>query len=279
MRNLGIMADNSEATKALQLLLIPVMRFCLRHRIGLMEIVAAVKRALVATAREEILKESPKVNASRLSVVTGIHRNEIPRLLGTDADNDSPAPSLAERVLGTWVSDRRFSDRNGGGLPLHYRGEQCEFHKLVRSVSKNINPATVLFELTRNGRVEKRGDYAIPVRSVSQFGEGFARGFVLASRDVEVVVKAVEENVLQRDSAQHMHFHTYYDNIYAKDLPVLRQWLIEKGREFHRELRSHLSSFDKDTNVAIDDGAPAGVKISVLSVSLAEIPPGSKERE
>lgn len=259
--------------RALQLLLLPTARFCLRHHLSLTDVNEAFKRALLTAAREEIARSNAKVNASRLSVMTGIHRNEIVRISTENEFAGAETQSIAERVLGRWVSDKRFSRGDGTGRPLSYQGSDSEFYALVRGLSKNVNPAAVLFELIRSGRVEKHGDTLKPLRAVTQFGDDMARGFELVSRDIETLLSAVEENLRDREQVGNMHFHTVYDNVYVKDLPKLRKWIIDQGREFHRQLRAYIATFDKDVNPDIRDDARAGAKVSIVAVSHIQEPP------
>src|SRR5690606_27575949 len=95
-----------------------------------------------------------KRNISRISLMSGVHRRDVARIqeygLQLYYEQD-----VVPKVLGMWQSSPRFSTAMNQARPLSFEGEKAEFADLVQSVSKDINPSTVLFELDRVGAIEK----------------------------------------------------------------------------------------------------------------------------
>ena len=53
-------------------------------------------------------------------------------------------------------------------------------------------------------------------------------------------------------------------------MPIIRQWLLEKGLEFHKMARDFMSQFDQDMNPV--PGDPGGGRVCLGSFSLSTLP-------
>lgn len=264
-------------THALELLLRPIIRFCLKHSLQIQDLLNAAKRVFVDLADQEIRQHTKKVNVSRLSVVTGLYREEVRRIYIEGAAIETRPSSLLGRVVGQWEQDRRFRNKEGEPRVLSCDGEGSEFYNLVRLVSKNINPATVLFELERNGAVERTARGLKFKRPTFAASENKLTGYELLSRDLESLVRAVEENL--EGQKVNLHIRTEFDNLYVRNLPQIREWLVLHGKRFHKEVRDYLSQFDKDINPDADPNEPAQTKVMLSTFSLAMDSMGKKLEE
>ncbi len=264
--------------RLLQSLLAPAIRLCLRRSIMFYDFVEIAKRAFVELAEEELQRNQTKVNASRVNLLTGIYRHDIARIART---REAPLPqrqSLLATVIGQWEQSAKFKTKRGQPRVLTYGSEDSEFHKLVRSVSSNINPATVLLELERNGAVQKGPHGVKLMRAEQQVAASEDQLRELLSRDVTDLVTAVEDNIQTPDGVLgNLHLRTEYDNIYVKDLPAIRTWLHEQGRDFHRRIRQFLSGFDKDVSPDLNPNQQAGGRVSVTAFSVSHPPPWEAE--
>ena len=76
-----------------------------------------------------------------------------------DGEKKEKIPVMISRVVAQWENDRRFLTQAGKPRVLSCDEDDSEFSELVRLVSKDLHPGTVLFELERSGIVErsKRG--------------------------------------------------------------------------------------------------------------------------
>lgn len=242
----------------------PILRFCLRNSIRAREILEAVRGALIELSLEELEKKGEKATLSRISVMTGLNRRDVTRILrqGVKIDNQS---NLVTRVLGQWEQDLRFASPAHKPKVLSYKGDKSEFKKLVKSISKDINPATMLYELKRMGAVEESKEGIRLVKSVNYFQQSPEKGLGLLSRDMNTFVEAVEENLFQTQETRNLHLRTEYDNIFKSDLPVIRKWLFETGAHFHKQARDFLSQFDKDINPTPDKDGGAKVVLGAFS--------------
>ena len=102
------------------------------------------------------------------------------------------------------------------------------------------------------------------------------RGFDLAARDIDDLLRAVEGNLLDAPEMPHLHIKTHYDNIVPEALPKIQEWFLTKGKELHEEARKFLSKFDKDLNPKLSQ-KPGGARVALGTFSLTET--GKEETE
>jgi len=250
-------------TFTLRMLLLPVVRFCLRRAIKFQEFSAIARSVFIEAALRE-LEKSP-ASTSRLSVITGLTRREVDRLV-KHAPHDEPGSNLIIKTIGQWNGDRRFTDKQGTPKPLNFDGIDSQFAKLVGQVSTDLNHHTVLFELERLGFVERAGGLAQLVVPAYISRENAREGAAMLSSDVSDLLRAVELNLFEDETVPHLHARTEYDNIAPEKLPEIKKWLLEFGRKIHADVRKYLARYDMDINPALRSTKPgARVKLGTFS--------------
>ncbi len=255
----------------LRLLIKPLMRLCMRHNIKIQEIVESCKLELLAAAKESIEKEGRELTVSRLSIMTGLQRKDILRL------NDSKAvpagQSLVSKVLGLWVSSRRYKDSESRPRKLEHE----EFYLLVSQISTDLNPRTVLDELIRIGAVQIKGEKIEVIRTSYVPKENTEAGFKITAHDVEDLINAADENLNGKTApdSPHHHLRTEYDRIKTSAIPEIKRWLLLQGKEFHLKAREYLSQFDQDIN---PDASPtdSSSRVSITSFAFSDSEGGRK---
>lgn len=247
----------------------PLIRFCLRNSIALAEVLEATKVVFAEVAAAQIEKGGSKVTVSRIAVMTGMTRREVNRIYkeGRIADE---SPSLAGRVLVQWEHDPGFATKQGKPRVLTFKGADSEFSKLVETVSKDVNAATLLYELERLGAVEKVRGGVKMVQNIQFHTKRPEKGINLLFRDIESLSAAAEENVLDTQDIRNLHLRTEFDNILVKEIPRIRSWLLKQGQEFHKRARDFLSQYDKDLNQ--DATSAGGARVVLGAFSLTEEP-------
>lgn len=255
----------------LQLILRPIVRYCVRRAQSYQDFIGAAKVVFVQVAEEEILKTSKKVNVSRISAITGIYRDDVTRLYREKEVPSGEPLSVLARVLGQWEQDERFINKAGKPRVLTWEGKDSEFQGLVETVSKHLNPGTILFELIRAGSVEKTAKGLKRGRQLAASESDFRKGFELLAHDLNTLVLAVEDNILEERPVSNLHIRTEYDNIFYKDLPKIRKWLVQEGKKFHRKARNFLAKFDSDIHPV--PGERAGAQVVVTAYSLTSPDP------
>ncbi len=259
--------DDEIPIRCLKLLLLPVMSFCLRRSLKLQEIIEACKSSLVHAAERELERIGERNTINRISIMTGIHRADVQRLASDDQENVVKAPvNIINRLISQWQVDKRFITSNSKPRVLTFDGKDGEFAELLRSVSADPNPYTVLLELERIAAVE------ITTRGVRLLTKEYiinadvSQSFEHLSQDSDDLINAVEQNVFSTQTELNLHLRTEYDNIGSKALPGIRRWLLKEGSAFHNHIREYLSGFDRDTNKHLRDDSPA-IRVAVGSYS------------
>jgi hypothetical protein len=149
-------------------MLTPLARMLVAHGVTYPQFAQAMKDVFLDAARAELRTAGKPTTDSALSLLSGVHRKDVralahadgPRPAGDARAQPSRALSLAAEVFTRWANDRRFADASGrpAALPLHGAGSARSFDGLVRSISKDFHPRSVLNELVRLGVAEVAGD-------------------------------------------------------------------------------------------------------------------------
>lgn len=248
-------------------LLRPIVRFCIRRSIPVQFFIELGKTLYLEAAAVEMKSQGEKVNVSRLSVSTGLHRRDVVRLCREDAA-PRPTKSLTSRIIGQWEHDSRFTTKAGRPRVLSFEGENSEFRQLVSLVSSDVNPGTLLFELDRIKAVErtKKGLRLCASRHV--IVEDPKESFALLEQDAHDLICAVSENVFSSTETKHLHARTEFDNICPDDLAQIKRWVLKEGSAFHAKIRKYLARFDQDINPRL--AKTGGAKVTVGTFSICE---------
>ena len=251
--------------KALKVALKPLVRFALRGSLRFMELVELLKSVFLEVAAEELMRDGERVNVSRLAVMTGVHRKDATRLYRDGGDDRRPGDTLTN-VLGQWRQSSRYALRPGRPRVLSCEGADSEFAKLVKEVTSDVAPYTVLNELERRGMLERtaRGVKLVAASHVSSTRD-VTQGFSMLSQDVEDLLAAGCENITQPQTIRNLHLKTEFDNIPSSKAPEIREWLLDEGSKFHIRVEQYLAQFDRDIVPSRDKSTAARVAFASFS--------------
>lgn len=239
------LSGNFSSSRALQTVVRPVVRFCLRHSFRIQDLLEAVKVVFVEESKKELIQQGESPNISRVAVMSGLRRREVKALMLTP-ERETNTGNILTKIVGQWGSDSRFSLPNGRPRVLSVEGRESEFGALVRSVTNDLNPYTILSELERVQAVERTPTgIKLNVRAVSAKGNP-KEALGIYSRDSDDLLRAIEENVESSAIPGNHHIRTEYDCIPVEIIPTLREWLLVQGRALHELAREHLAKFDLD---------------------------------
>ncbi len=273
------MANQTPATDPLQAkrrllesLLTPVIAFCLRRGLAIYDFEHVAKRIFVRLAAAELQATVGKVNTSRVSVLTGLYRRDVDRILQEKPSDSDKRQTVLSKVIGTWENSSRYCTRAGGPRVLTADGDASEFFKLVESVTRHTHPSAVLFEIQRNGAAVLTNRGLKLIRRTVVLSGDEVRSFDFVGRDIDLMVKACEENLSQADAIGNLQHRTEYDNVYVSDIPRIKAWIADQGIAFHKRVRDYVSSFDRDITPKKTKTEPAGAKVLVSSFSFTELP-------
>lgn len=139
----------------------PYARLLIAQGLKYGEASEVLKRAFVDASRAELIKAGTAANVSRISVSTGLHRQDVKRLLDMPSNRIERGRSLASEVYTRWLTDSRYRLKGQPRvLPMRAGARQRSFEMLARSVSTDVHPRTLSEELRRLGLVETDDDGA-----------------------------------------------------------------------------------------------------------------------
>jgi len=155
---------------------------------------------------------------------------------------------LISKVIGKWQGDREYVTSRGQPRVLEHGGLESPFSSLVHSVSRDLNPGTVLFELERIGAIQStaRG-VRLCIESYVPKGDPVA-GFGIGAADVDDLFDSLHHNVIEERVPPHFHARTSYDNVRPSAIDHLKKWFLKEGHEFHAKVREEVSKYDQDIN-------------------------------
>ena len=136
---------------ALSRILRPLVRLLLTHGVTYPLITDIVKATYVDVARREFRLNGKRQTDSRISLLTGVHRKDVKRLIEEDSRGDQgpTGVSLGAALLARWLGAAEFIDAHGQPLALARLasdGGAASFEHLVESVSKDIRSRVILDE-------------------------------------------------------------------------------------------------------------------------------------
>ncbi len=148
---------------ALKRLLRPLARLAIVQGVRYPHFADMLKEIFVEAAAEEARASGGRLTDSRLTLLCGVHRKDIRRLLRS-APGESLPPrlhSVGTAVIARWLSDSRYMDAAGAprSLPrVEREGHEASFAALAATVSTNVRPRAILDELLRLGIVHVDAD-------------------------------------------------------------------------------------------------------------------------
>jgi len=172
--------------KAVRTVLRPLVRGLVRRGVQFPQLVDELKALFIEVAVVEAERQG-RVTQSAISVMTGVHRKDVKRLMEERGGVSSPpAPaSLGSKLAGIWMGRAPFADEAGQPLALHERRSDGSpsFEELVGEVSQDVRSRAVLDDWLRLNVALRRDDGFIELNTdafVSPEGEADALHFLAA---------------------------------------------------------------------------------------------------
>ncbi len=240
--------------RALETLLIPVVRLALKRGLAFSRFSELVKRAYVTAARRDFTVPNRKLSVSRVAVLTGMTRKEASRLMQDDPDERlggrlARQVNRAARVVTAWGDDPEFHDATGAPAPLPFAADGgASFGRLVAKHGADVGASAVLDELLRVGAVGEHDDgrlYLANRAYIPAADEG-AKLDILGT-DVADLVSAIDHNLDPDSDEPFFQRKVAYDNLPGSFLPRLRDRLAKDGQMLLEDLNTDMAAHDADT--------------------------------
>jgi hypothetical protein len=259
---------------ALRSILTPLIRLLMRRGVTYQLFSQAAKDVFVSEAHAELERSGKKVNISRLSAMTGIHRSDVARYQsgGVPAETE---PTTLTKVIGLWEKDKRFISSRKKPRILSCGQGDSEFNQLVLSVHNHLHPGTILFELERCGVVRRVSDTVELLQESLPLHKDPSGALQFFTKDLETLADAIDFNITSPDEYKNLHIRTEFDNIAPESIPMIREWIREQGRAFHRKTREFLSQYDIDVSPNLSSSSAGKGRVVLTAFSLSTTPPVS----
>ena len=256
---------NRAISAAVLRLLRPLVRILLRNGMPYGAFAELAKRVFVEVAHNEYRIPGRKPSISRVSVLTGLSRKEVQRIMGLSPPDDITAIAQynrAARVLSGWVRD--CVDAQGHPLPLPFEGAEPCFATLVKRYSGDVPPRAILDELLRVGAVtrEQDGRLRLRVRAYVPLTDEIQKLGILG-RDVQELIATIDHNMTCAPPAARLQRKVSYDNLPIEALPLLRRLAHESGQALLEDLDRWMAAHDRDANPAAAGSGRARASIGI----------------
>jgi len=240
-------------TSALYRVFRALARAALRRGLPYDAVAEVAQRAFVDVAQGEFTIPGRKQSASRVAVLTGIHRKEVRRVLASPPEEERDASqwvTCAASVVAGWRRDARFSDRKGLPVALPFEGDSPSFAELVRRYGLGDAPArAVLDELERVGAVERTKDRRIKLIATAYVPEvASPTALAILGTDVADLIATIDHNLSSETGKGYFQRKVAYDNLPEEALAAIRARVEKEALGVLEKLDRTISRQDRDSN-------------------------------
>lgn len=238
---------------AVERLLRPLVRLMLRHAVPFATFEEISKTVFVQSALDDFVIPNKKPSVSRASILTGLTRKDVQRIVAKPLDATSGVGeryNRAARVLTAWARDKDFLDSKGSPSPLEIEGD-CGFAALVKRHGGDVPVRAVLDELVRVGAVKQRKDHRI---------EAVSRAYVpqrsvvdklgILGSDVADLISTIDHNLEHGASDPRLQRKVMYHRMPVESLPAFRKLSAAQAQALLEKMDAWLAVHDV--------GGPAG---------------------
>ncbi|KNZ34565.1 MAG: hypothetical protein AD742_00625 [Methylibium sp. NZG] len=241
-------------------LLRPLVKVLLRHGLAYDEFAELARRTYVDVAERDFGLQGRKQTASRISVITGLHRKEVARLQALNAQvahGDANGADLARtmnraaRVVAGWLSEHPPASASAasGALVDSADGPQAidaeQFAALVRRHSGDMPPRAVLDELRHAGALTVADDGRLHLSArgyVPQQAD--ARKIALLGQHAADLLGSIEHNLANPPEQAWLQQRVFADHIPADRVDAVRAQLRASGLQALAQTRETLVEHD-----------------------------------
>lgn len=254
------MSESDALIGALDRLLEPLARILVRNGIPHAAFAEIAKQAYVRAAEREEGIDGRKQTVSRMSVLTGLTRKEVARILKLPAEASGETAARyhrASRVITGWIRDERFLDEAGQPRALSIDGAGDTFATLVKAYSGDVPPRAILDELERVGAVARNGPSIRLLERGYLPHAGEADKLQILGTDVAGLVSTIRHNLESQPDTALYQRKVFYDQLPVECLPELRKLAAHEGQALLELLDAWMASRDYELNPP-PKGAEAG---------------------
>jgi hypothetical protein len=196
MSNADPLPQRDHLRNVLRALLVPLVRLAMAHGVKFQDLADVLKVAYVDAGKESLQQAGQRVNASTLSVSTGLHRKDLATFLAQEIPRIDAEPPIEARIFARWTTDARFLDDHGQALRLIRtaqadKPEVASFEELCRTVTTDVRPRAVFESMLRLELIQLYDDNTI----------GLAAEQLIPSQSLDKMLNMLRDNARDHLSA------------------------------------------------------------------------------
>jgi hypothetical protein len=244
------------------------VRILIRAGIRFDEFAELARGVYVESAIRDGLDHASSLTRARVSVVTGVTRQQVSYYIDNDGALPSASPTLAAvlvEVLQKWHTDPQYVGPYGIPLELEFElSSGRSFRGLVAMVDATVSAGIALEELLRVGSVTYSGEKHF--RAVSRY---FMMPEPMSPQQIEYfgntltrLAKTLEFNMNPRHSEKRLERFVIADRgLPAEVLPQFASYARDRTSEFLLDLDNWLTPYSKSEDGDPSPRIPTGVNV------------------
>lgn len=267
-----------------------LFRVLLRHGFSYTAFDALARRVYVDVALREFGIPGKKPSVSRASILSGLTRKEVQRLVAEaeqagSAREPTTAPerhNRAGRVLAAWAREGDFTDAAGRPRTLPLQEGPASFAELVRRFSGDMPVRAVLDELVRLGAVRRTEAGEIEYLQPLFIGRRSTGDKLdLLGTDVADLIATIDHNVVHGETDPRFQRKVMYRDMAPVVVPEFRTLVAAHGMAVLQQLdvwlAAHRSAEEPDPQAPPKPKVRLGLGIYYFEEDLG--PPARPERK
>lgn len=230
----GVIPQDAETTlESIFPMMQHIARWLIHSGVGYTDFVAALKPIFYQQALVELERIQQNKTDSAVSLLSGLHRKDVSafRLQANQTVTEAPnfAISVPARVISRWIA-----------LDLPHQipisGEENSFEALVKHISTEKHPRSILFELQRLGVVEQTGQNVILQQNSFTPDNQMQESKALFSANLSDHLAAGVDNFISEKPFTHLEQAVHAEKLTAQSVEALRQLSIELWQDMAKQL-------------------------------------------
>jgi hypothetical protein len=239
--------------RAIASILRPLFRLLLRNGVSFGAFEALAKRVYLDVTMEEFNLPGRKPTISRASILSGLTRKEVQRLLALPLEDFTDAADpyhRGARVLTGWLRDPDFLDAKGEARLLDMDGERG-FAGLVKRYSGDMPARAMLNELLHAGAVNVLTDGRLKLVTRGYVPKASpAEKIAILGSDVADLITTIDHNLEHGYDDPRFQRKVMYQRIPVEALPAFRKLSASHAQILLERLDAWLAEHDTDAPAA-----------------------------
>ncbi len=249
------MSKPSAVSTMIRKVLRPLVRLLLRNGVAYADFSNEARGIFVEVASKDFGLPGRKQSVSRISVLTGINRKEVKRLLEepTLQTDEYQENNRAARVVSGWMRDSDFQQESGKPRVLSWGTADSEggFENLVKRYSGDMTARAILDELVHVGSVHFDKEKSKVTLTSNGYVPAASNDELmrLSGDSINDLLNTIDHNfTTQPSEATRLQLSVAYDDVGDHGVELFRNLSHEKSLELLNHLDQFLATQDRSVN-------------------------------